>query len=136
VPYYDAVLPRPGTTGTLDWITDFAGRLPMDVISELMGVPEPDRDEVRALADLVVHREEGVYDVPEAGMKAALDLVVYYTEMLAAAPPDSCSPRTARQSCRRPGRTCSPDGSPVFWIGGSTPGPALPIPTTAIDGTG
>ena len=37
-----------------------------------MGVPEPDRDELRRLADLVVHREDGVYDVPRAGMEAAL----------------------------------------------------------------
>ncbi len=55
----------------------------MDVISELMGVPEPDRVEVRRLADLVVHREEGVLDVPQAGMAAALTLVGYYADMLA-----------------------------------------------------
>lgn len=67
---------------SFDWIADFAGRLPMDVISEMMGVPEPDRQEVRRLADLVVHREEGVYDVPQAGMDAALQLVVYYADMV------------------------------------------------------
>lgn len=66
-----------------DWIKDFAGKLPMDVISELMGVPQADRDEVRRLADLVVHREDGVHDVPEAGMVASLDLVVYYADMVA-----------------------------------------------------
>jgi cytochrome P450 len=69
--------------GELDWIGAFASRLPMDVISELMGVPESDRDEVRRLADVVVHREEGLRDVPPEGMEAALELVVYYTEMLA-----------------------------------------------------
>jgi cytochrome P450 len=58
--------------GTFDLIADFAGKLPMDVISELMGVPPADRDEVRRLADLVVHREQGVLDVPPAGMAAAL----------------------------------------------------------------
>jgi cytochrome P450 len=67
---------------SFDWITDFAGRLPMDVISEMMGVPEADRVEVRRLADLVVHREPGVHDVPRAGMEASLDLVVYYADML------------------------------------------------------
>lgn len=65
-----------------DWIGDFAGRLPMDVISEMMGVPESDRVEVRRLADLVVHREAGVRDVPQAGMEAALSLVVYYADMV------------------------------------------------------
>ena len=33
--------------GEFDWITDFAGKFPMDVISELLGVPPSDRDEVR-----------------------------------------------------------------------------------------
>ena len=80
--YYDDVLPAPGETGTLDWIPAFAGRLPMDVICELMGVPEADRDELRRLADLVVHREDGVYDVPEAGMTAALELIAYYVDMV------------------------------------------------------
>ncbi len=69
--------------GEFDFIADFAGRLPMDVISELIGVPRADRAELRRLADLVVHREEGLFDVPEAGQLAALELVVYYAEMVA-----------------------------------------------------
>lgn len=66
-----------------DWVADFAGRLPMDVISQMIGVPEADRTEVRRLADLVVHREEGVHDVPPTGMEAALTLVVYYQDLVA-----------------------------------------------------
>lgn len=69
-------------SGEFDWITDFAGKFPMDVISELMGVPEEDRDEVRRLADLLVHREDGVRDVPEAGMAAAIELIGYYEKLL------------------------------------------------------
>lgn len=79
----DRYLDRALESDSFDWIADVAGKLPMDVISEMMGVPESDRDEVRRLADLVVHREEGVFDVPQAGMDAALELVVYYAEMLA-----------------------------------------------------
>ena len=67
---------------TFDWITDFAGKLPMDVISEMMGVPEADRAEVRRQADVVVHREDGVYDVPPAAMDASLWLVGYYQAMV------------------------------------------------------
>ncbi|WP_206066506.1 hypothetical protein [Nonomuraea composti] len=52
--------------GEFDAVADFAGKLPMDVVSELMGVPESDRDEVRRLADLVVHRREGLNDLPPA----------------------------------------------------------------------
>ncbi|MFF0491958.1 cytochrome P450 [Nocardia sp. NPDC004068] len=69
--------------GTFDWIEDFAGKLPMDVISELLGVPVPDRAEVRRLADLVMHREEGVLDVPPPAIDAALRLITYYSEMVA-----------------------------------------------------
>lgn len=66
-----------------DFIAGFAGKLPMDVISELLGVPVADRDRLRELADTVVHREPGMRDVPPAGMEAALELVQYYTDMLA-----------------------------------------------------
>jgi hypothetical protein len=68
--------------GTFDLIGDVAGRVPMDVISELMGVPPADRAELRRLADLVLHRDDGVYDVPPEGMEAALILVGYYQEMV------------------------------------------------------
>jgi cytochrome P450 len=68
--------------GSFDFVADFAGRMPMDVISELVGVPEADRGELRRLADLVVHREDGVFDVPLEGMEAALTLVGYYQDMV------------------------------------------------------
>ena len=80
--YLTQVLATSEDVGESDWIADLAGRLPMDVISEMMGVPEADRDEVRRLADLVVHREGGVRDVPEAGMLAAFELIPYYEEMV------------------------------------------------------
>ena len=68
---------------TFEFVGDIAGRLPMDVISELLGVPMGDRDELRRLADLLVHREEGVLDVPASGMEAAVALVDYYVHLLA-----------------------------------------------------
>ncbi|MFI5625336.1 cytochrome P450 [Nocardioides sp. NPDC051685] len=81
--YLDALAALSAEEGEADWIAELAGKLPMDVISEMMGVPAADRDEVRRLADLVVHREDGVRDVPEAGMTAALELIGYYAEMVA-----------------------------------------------------
>ncbi len=54
----------------------------MDVISEMMGVPEEDRAEVRRQADIVVHREDGVYDVPPPAMDSSLWLVGYYQDMV------------------------------------------------------
>ncbi|MET0899014.1 MAG: cytochrome P450 [Mycobacterium sp.] len=74
---------RSSPGNTVDYVNEFAGKLPMDVISELMGVPEPDRDEVRAWADGVMHRDEGVTDVPAAAIEASFSLIVYYQEMVA-----------------------------------------------------
>ncbi len=72
-----------GDAGRCDFIADFAGRLPMDVISELVGVPETDRAQLRTWADLVVHREEGVKGIPPATVQSALSLVQFFQEMLA-----------------------------------------------------
>ena len=55
----------------------------MDVISELMGVPEAGPRPVRAWADGVMHREDGVNDVPAEAIEASLNLIVYYQEMVA-----------------------------------------------------
>lgn len=67
---------------TFDYITEFAGKLPMDVISELVGVPLEDRQRLRSLADTVMHREDGVTDVPQSALVAAMDLLVYYADMV------------------------------------------------------
>jgi cytochrome P450 len=77
--YLDAAVVR----GSFDWIGDFAGKFPMDVISEMLGVPPADRDEVRRYADLLVVREDGLRDVPPAGFEAAIWLFGYYGELLA-----------------------------------------------------
>jgi hypothetical protein len=69
--------------GRCDFIRDFAGKLPMDVISELLGVPEEDRAQLRTWADLVVHRDEGVQGMPPAATGAALRMLQYFNAMLA-----------------------------------------------------
>ncbi|MEO6793075.1 MAG: cytochrome P450 [Mycobacterium sp.] len=68
---------------SFDFINDFAAKLPMDVISELMGVPEADRVRIRELADAVLHREDGVTDVPASAMQASVDLLTYYAQLIA-----------------------------------------------------
>jgi cytochrome P450 len=69
--------------GQCDFIKDFAGKFPMDVISEMLGVPAADRDRLRGWADTVVHREEGMTDVPPAGMEAAMYMLAYFGQLLA-----------------------------------------------------
>jgi cytochrome P450 len=79
VQHLDAAL----QSDSFDYVDEFAGKLPMDVISELMGVPVVDRDRIRGLADGVMHRDEGVADVPAEAMQASGDLLVYYADMVA-----------------------------------------------------
>jgi cytochrome P450 len=66
-----------------DFIADFAGKLPMDVISELLGVPREDRAELRTWADTVVHRDEGVRGMPPEAGAAALRMLDYFVRMVA-----------------------------------------------------
>jgi len=77
--YLDAAVEARGC----DFIRDFAGKLPMDVVSEMLGVPEADRAALRGWADLVVHREEGVQGLPPRAAESALRMLHYFTEMLA-----------------------------------------------------
>jgi hypothetical protein len=69
--------------GSADFIAEFAGRLPMDVISEMLGVAPSERQELRRLADLLVHRADGARDVPPEGIEAYLAVHAYYTDLLA-----------------------------------------------------
>ena len=77
------VMLEKASAGTVDYVAEFAGKLPMDVISELMGVPLADRDGIRAMADGVMHREDGVNDVPASAIEASINLIVYYQQMIA-----------------------------------------------------
>src|ERR1700691_800770 len=83
VQHLDTMLDKAGSGVTVDYVAEFAGKLPMDVISELMGVPVPDRDRIRSMADGVMHREDGVTDVPASAIEASLNLIVYYQQMIA-----------------------------------------------------
>jgi hypothetical protein len=75
----DAVAAR----GRCDFIPDVAAAIPMDVISELMGIPEADRLRLRRLSDTVVHREEGSGEVSQQAMQASLDLRAYFADWVA-----------------------------------------------------
>jgi len=72
--YLDECMER----GNCDFVADFAGKLPMDVITELLGLPEADRAMLRGWADTVVHRDEGVVGLPVAAAGAALRLLQYF----------------------------------------------------------
>ena len=64
--------------GRVDFMESFAGKLPMDFISEMIGVPVEDRDMVRHWVDDVLHREEATTGVPQLAIQASLQLFQYY----------------------------------------------------------
>jgi cytochrome P450 len=69
--------------GGIDVIADFAARLPMAVLCRLLGVPREDEDMLRGWTDTVVHRDEGVFEMPEAGLQATLRIFGYFEADLA-----------------------------------------------------
>jgi len=69
--------------GAFDFIEDFSAKLPMDVISTMMGVVEADQDMLRGWADALLHREEGKSEIPKAGLEGSANLVRYFAEDLA-----------------------------------------------------
>ncbi|GAA3229276.1 cytochrome P450 [Actinocorallia longicatena] len=64
-------------------LMEFAARYPTDVISELVGVPEADRDLVRELGSAIMYRPEtaAAHDLPPEALAAIGALVGYYTEL-------------------------------------------------------
>lgn len=75
-------LARVAGKGKCDFVEDFAGKLPMDVVSEMFAVPQADREELSRWANLVVHREPGIRGVPPAGIQASTKLLHYFGEMV------------------------------------------------------
>ena len=69
-------------TGRCDLIQDLAGKLPMAVVSELLGIPETDRDRLRTLADTVVHREDGNPGIPSAAIQASQQMMLYFRDLV------------------------------------------------------
>jgi cytochrome P450 len=83
--------------GSFDLMTGFAGPYPTEVISELVGVPESDRDLVRDLGMAIMYRADdgagdgaadgagdGGGDLPPEALQAIGALVGYYTELIGA----------------------------------------------------
>ncbi|MGZ4712470.1 MAG: cytochrome P450 [Acidimicrobiia bacterium] len=66
-----------------DAIGDFAGKLPMAVISTMLGIPRADQDEVREWSDAMLHREEGSDDLTADGIVGASKLYAYLHELVA-----------------------------------------------------
>jgi len=61
-----------------DVVREFTARLPMDVISTLLGIPAEDRDEVRGWSNASLHREPGRPEPPATAIEANAKMWAYF----------------------------------------------------------
>jgi len=66
-----------------DVVKDFTAKLPMDVISTLLGIPKDDRDMVRAWSNDVLHRDPDSPVISPRGLESMSQLMDYFGEALA-----------------------------------------------------
>jgi cytochrome P450 len=73
--------PFVGTEG-FDFVRDFGMRLPVMVISTLLGFPEEDHDQLREWSDISLHREEGKEGMTPEAQEAQTQTISYYMEQI------------------------------------------------------
>ncbi|MGB7050127.1 MAG: cytochrome P450 [Acidimicrobiales bacterium] len=69
--------------GGFDVVADFSGPFPVEVISRMLGVPAPDRQQIRHWLDVMLHREPGSMEPTQEGAAAAIETVVYFMDLVA-----------------------------------------------------
>lgn len=77
--HLDALVGRP----RFDVVREFTAKLPMDVISTLLGIPEADRADVQRRSNLMLHREPGNPMPTQEAIEASLGLIPYWNEQIA-----------------------------------------------------
>ncbi|HOW95389.1 MAG TPA: cytochrome P450 [Mycolicibacterium fallax] len=79
----DAVLGRVNPDG-FDFVQDFSARFPVEVMTIMQGVPEADRQQIRLWIDDFLHRDPGQVEMSEGGLKSAIEMSVYYYQLIKA----------------------------------------------------
>jgi len=76
-------LDRLAEQGGGDFVEDFSALLPSNVIMELIGVPEADRDRLRTVIDATLERTEEPPYIPEHAFVAMVEMHEYWAGLLA-----------------------------------------------------
>lgn len=81
-----AMLDAAGVHGEMDIVTDFASRLPMEVIGELMGLPADQRDRIHDLCNRMLTREgaSASRELPQDAVAAGAELFGLMSELITA----------------------------------------------------
>ena len=72
----------PGESGVFDVVQDFAAPFPVEVITEMLGVPPELRQKVRLLLDKTLEREYGKVEMPEEGIQAGMETGLMYYNII------------------------------------------------------
>ncbi|WP_238845167.1 cytochrome P450 [Nocardia terpenica] len=67
--------------GSFDLMSEFAAPFPTEVICELVGVPETDRERIRKIGMQIMYTDERSTDLRPEAVQAIGELVGYYTEL-------------------------------------------------------
>ncbi|OBF92034.1 cytochrome [Mycobacterium sp. 852002-51152_SCH6134967] len=65
-----------------DVVSDFSAFFPVEVITQMLGVPEEHRQQVREWVDASLHREPGQVDMSEEGMQAIGEAMGLYFQLI------------------------------------------------------
>jgi cytochrome P450 len=69
-------------SGGFDYVADFGARLPVMVISSLLGAPEEDQEQLRVWSDLALHRDPGETGLSQAALDASKDIFDYWQRQI------------------------------------------------------
>lgn len=73
---------RAGEHSEFDVVQDFSVYFPVDVITQMLGVPEEYRQQVRLWIDESLHREPGQIDMSEGGKQAMAETWLMYYQLI------------------------------------------------------
>jgi cholest-4-en-3-one 26-monooxygenase len=80
----DAIIDEVIDAGRADFVTDISAELPLQVIAELLGVPQEDRHRMFEWSNRMVGNEDPEYqDQVELAMTSAMELYAYASELFA-----------------------------------------------------
>ena len=71
-----------GEAETFDLVQQLSGPFPVEVISEMLGIPKGDRQQIRHWLDILLHREEGSVHPSKEAEAAQLDSGLYFYELV------------------------------------------------------
>jgi cytochrome P450 len=92
---------------SFDVVADFSALFPVEIITTMLGVPPPDRQQIRLWLDLLLERKPGQIAVSKEGREASVATGMYYYDLVQqrrAAPRDDMISRLIETEIERDGQ--------------------------------